>query len=312
MRKANCLSLLLAIAFGALAASAHQDNPGRSFDARCLIGLQGLKHNAEGTLAANDGTLHFSTGKSEVSVSANSIESVIAGSESTEGGGRELEVNVNSEPDDSAISGVPPLQSKVDVLTVVYHDQNGGIHAAIFALPKGSARGIAATLVAKGAHSSIPDVKTPPAAAPAPASTASQAKKLSASGILVEPVNPGPTNIPAEFRMAIYENLVEQLQESGLFHDVYRSGDRRAANVPDLLTLRTTVEEFKKGSELERQMTYYALGGTKIGVNVQVLNRDGAVLLERKVVGRVVVLLENLSASHFVAVNIKNMLRKNF
>ena len=65
-------------------------------------------------------------------------------------------------------------------------------------------------------------------------------------------IQPGEINLPTEFQVALYENLVQELQKKGVFSQVYRDGDRNAAVAVDLVTLHTTVTGFKKGSELER------------------------------------------------------------
>ena len=46
------------------------------------------------------------------------------------------------------------MRSKVDILTVSYHDAAGALHGAIFALPIGQAEGMRAQLVQAGAHAS--------------------------------------------------------------------------------------------------------------------------------------------------------------
>jgi hypothetical protein len=71
--------------------------------------------------------------------------------------------------------------------------------------------------------------------------TGSKAKapKISASAIQIELIEAGDVSIPPEFRFAIYERLIERVRKNGTFPKVFRSGDREAANVPDLLTLHT-------------------------------------------------------------------------
>jgi hypothetical protein len=46
------------------------------------------------------------------------------------------------------------MRNKVDVLTVSYHDSDGSLHGAIFALPIGQAEGMRDQLVKAGAHAS--------------------------------------------------------------------------------------------------------------------------------------------------------------
>jgi hypothetical protein len=53
------------------------------------------------------------------------------------------------------------FQEKIDVLTVEYRDANGGLHGAIFTLPKGQATPLKRQLVALGAHASIPPEEPP-------------------------------------------------------------------------------------------------------------------------------------------------------
>src|SRR5579862_9613464 len=56
--------------------------------------------------------------------------------------------------------------------------------------------------------------------------------KLSASAIQIAMVEAGDVQIPAEFRFAVYERLVERVRESGAFQKVYRTGDRAADGIP--------------------------------------------------------------------------------
>jgi hypothetical protein len=57
----------------------------------------------------------------------------------------------------------------------------------------------------------------------------------------------GDVNIAPAFRIAIYEDLMQELAKSRKFKPVFRSGDRNADGVPDLLILRTTVESLTQG-----------------------------------------------------------------
>ena len=72
------------------------------------------------------------------------------------------------------------------------------------------------------------------------------------TGVEVEMVQSDEVKLPAEFQVALYENLVQQLQEKGKFEHVYRDGDRNAAEHPGTVVLHSTVKGFKHGSERER------------------------------------------------------------
>jgi len=58
------------------------------------------------------------------------------------------------------------FRTKMDTLTITYHDADGGVHGAIFTMPVGKAEEIKKQLLAQGAHTSVPEqsADTAPAA----------------------------------------------------------------------------------------------------------------------------------------------------
>ncbi len=135
--------------------------------------------------------------------------------------------------------------------------------------------------------------------------------KLSASAIQIAMVDAGDVQIPAEFRFAVYERLVERVQASGAFQKVYRVGDRAADGVPDLVTLHTKVEAFKEGSQTKRELTT-VFGATKVDVTASVTARDGHALMEHKITGRVRFFGENLGVTNDLAKRITKLVRASF
>src|SRR5271169_3896903 len=89
--------------------------------------------------------------------------------------------------------------------------------------------------------------------------------KIKAEAIQVMMVDSDEIPLPAEFQLALYENLVRQITKLG-FYPVYREGDRNAARVHDLVVIHSTVRGFKAGSERARQTTTVA-GATSIAVH---------------------------------------------
>ncbi|HTR24100.1 MAG TPA: hypothetical protein VMI10_08950 [Terriglobales bacterium] len=120
--------------------------------------------------------------------------------------------------------------------------------------------------------------------------------KSPASAIEVQMIQPGEIHLPAEFQVALYENLVQELQKKGDFLQVYREGDRNAAGASNLVTLQTTVTGFKKGSELERDVTTVG-GATSITIHCKFTDKEGNVLLERDITGKVKLIGDNLKAT---------------
>jgi WD40 repeat protein len=128
------------------------------------------------------------------------------------------------------------------------------------------------------------------------------------SSIQIEPTDPGDVPMPPEFRLAIYENLITQIEKSGRFQHVYRSGDKDAASVPDLITLRTTAQSFKKGSQKEREVTTVA-GSSSIILKVHITDHAGQTLVDRNVEGKVRFFGENLRATYDFSKKVATIVR---
>jgi hypothetical protein len=126
--------------------------------------------------------------------------------------------------------------------------------------------------------------------------SALRAQEKPTTGVEVEMVQSDEVKLPAEFQVALYENLVQQLQKKGRFEHVYRDGDRNAAGRPGTVVLHSTVKGFKQGSERERQVTTVA-GATSIRVHCRFSDAEGHTLLERDIKGKVHFLGGNLKAT---------------
>jgi hypothetical protein len=135
--------------------------------------------------------------------------------------------------------------------------------------------------------------------------------KLSASAIQIAMVEAGDIQIPAEFRFAVYERLVERVRASGAFQKVYRTGDHAADGVTDLVTLHTKVEGFQEGSQTKRELTT-VFGATKVDVAASVTARDGRVLMDQKITGRVRFFGENLGVTNDLAKRITKLVGETF
>jgi len=134
--------------------------------------------------------------------------------------------------------------------------------------------------------------------------------KIKAVAIQVVMVQADEIKLPADFQVALYENLVRQLEQKGFTH-VYRDGDSDTANVADLVVLHSVVRGFKAGSERARQVTTFA-GATSITVHCSFTTSDGQVLLERDVNGKVRFFGGNLRATHDFAKKASQVAQQNF
>lgn len=128
--------------------------------------------------------------------------------------------------------------------------------------------------------------------------------------IQVEPVSAAEGQLPPDFAMAIYERLVHEIAKRDRFQQVFRSGDRRAADVPNLLILTTTLQKFEHGSETKRAVTTVG-GATTVSVHVQLATRDSQVKLAENVKGTVRLFGGNLNATQNLAKNIAELINQS-
>jgi hypothetical protein len=128
--------------------------------------------------------------------------------------------------------------------------------------------------------------------------------------VQVAKVDAGEVNLSPSFQVAIYENLLRELNKTKQFKQVLRDGDHTAADTADLLVLKTTVEKYAAGSETRRAVTTVT-GATKLTVRTQLSTRDGKIVLERTVNGNVRFMGSNLRATHNLARNVAKAIKKS-
>ncbi len=126
----------------------------------------------------------------------------------------------------------------------------------------------------------------------------------------VERIDPGHLDLAHSFQVAIYENLLEELNKTKRFKSVLREGDSKASEIPDLLILKTMVVKYTAGSETQRAVTTVS-GATKLTVQSQLMTRDGKIVLESTVQGNVRFFGGNLRATHNLARNIAKMIKQS-
>ena len=148
------------------------------------------------------------------------------------------------------------------------------------------------------------------AALPSKVLAASNRSVAAQWSVQVDKVQPGDVNIGPSFRVAIYENLLEELVKAKQFEEVLRDGDRDANSLPSLLILKTTVEAYTEGSETRRAVTTVS-GATKLKVRSQLCTREGQIVLERELNGNVRFFGGNLRATHNLAHNVADAIKQS-
>jgi hypothetical protein len=148
--------------------------------------------------------------------------------------------------------------------------------------------------------------------------------------VQVDKVNFEDVSLDPSFRTAIDENLLAELAKTKQFQEVLGSDDRKANDVPHLLILKTTVEEYPPGSKTHRasldddgllgvgprlflrlfERTTVS-GATKLNVRIQLYTREGRLVLEDVVGHRVQSIGNNLRATQKLAHNVAGTLKRS-
>lgn len=303
--------LVLLVWFIATAKGQEQNQPGTSaaspsIHARHVLGFEGVKHNAGGELSIQDDNLQFQrNGSPAGQVSITSIQNISLGADDKQVGGVPMMLGKSAVPFGGGRVVSLFSHKKYDSLTIEYLDSTGGFHGAIFRLAKGQGQTFKNDLIAHGAH--IAPSEDPASTQGTPEESAQAVQQWS---VQVDRVDVGDTTLDPCFSDAVYENLVQKLSKSKQFKEVFRSGDRNANDVSGLLVVKTLVEKYSPGSETKRAVTTVA-GATKLKVQIQVLTRNGQVVLERSVEGNVRFIGDNLGATNKVAGNAAKALKQS-
>lgn len=142
-------------------------------------------------------------------------------------------------------------------------------------------------------------------------SSAKPVRQPAPHAIQILKIESSEIKLPPAFQMAIYEYALGEVKKTGIFGEVYRDGDRRAADVADRVVLHTDVRGFTQGSARERQVITVA-GKTSIKVHMQLVDPAGKVVLEKDIEGKVRFLGENMRATFDLAKGIAHTLKDNF
>jgi len=197
-----------------------------------LIGLTGVKQNAKGTLKVANGNLQFVHSKTNADITAASIQDVVAGDDTQRSVGGTVGVMSMAAPYGGG-RFLSLFRRNIHTLTIRYLGVDGGLHGAIFTMPAGAANAIKTQLVSEGAHTAT--TGEPTTAIPSSnEQNATQSPehlpgKIKASAIQVEMVQSDEIKLPAEFQIALYENLVHQIEkQTGIGDLIWKSYPKSA------------------------------------------------------------------------------------
>ncbi|MGA8224559.1 MAG: hypothetical protein WB780_23140 [Candidatus Acidiferrales bacterium] len=149
------LSVVILLCPAGFAQQQPATQPGVVPDAKQVLGYEDVKPNKKGTLSVANGTLEFKRGKKTTDLKVTSISDVITDKDSQRTIGGVVGTISMFGPYGSG-RFLSLFRTKIDTLTIQYHDASGGLHGAIFALPEGRAEDFKKELLAEGAKTTIP------------------------------------------------------------------------------------------------------------------------------------------------------------
>ena len=236
-----------------------------------VAGLNELKQNTPGSLGIMADDLVFSTHDAHEQIPLRQITSVSIGDERVATGGTSAKV-ARKIPIFGFGAAAGAVTSKmVDVLTIEYQDVHSGYHGAVFEVPKSQAEIAQQQLMAFAVS---------PRQEP---NTSGCNGGPTSKTLLVAPIDESGLQLPAEYRVLLYEQLIAELRKSYVGGTVLRVGSK--ADGCPAETLHVSVSAFKKGNEKLRSSTGPVglfVGGTSVSFSVRLLDNAGAVAFEKR------------------------------
>ena len=211
-----------------------------------VAGLEEVKANVSGDLTLSPAALTFSNKNVLESIARGRIVNVFTGDQRTEPWGTTGKIARKIIPYGGGAVLAAATNKKVDLLTVEYRDIHDGYHGVVFVLPVQKAAAVRGQILAS---------LTPPVEQPA----SSCVEPLPGS-VLVAPIGVSGIELPAEYRILLYEQTIKELKTEELKtkrpeEKIFRVGDRSAGPGCAALSLDITVTGFKKGNRAVRAAT---------------------------------------------------------
>jgi hypothetical protein len=190
-----------------------------------------------------------------------------------------------------------------------YRDSDGAIHGCVLVLPKDSGERVTSALAVQLSPTDYPKTGDlmPSETQHNPGTQMPATSGLNKPSVEVTLPSVSVDGIPSAFPAAVYEDLIEQLTQSGLFAHVWRAGDIR--RTPDTLVLHLDIENWKKGSARSRGFKVFT-GATEIRSSVTLVDASGRTVYQGKVDGTKRSNGENLEATNSLAKHVSKALKK--
>ncbi len=205
---------------------------------------------------------------------------------------------------------ITSIRPSTDVLTLFYRDSDGAVQGCVLVLPKDTGKSVVSALASAGlSPMDYPKAGnlTPSETRREPETRVALASAPAKPSIEVSLPSESVDGIPPAFVAAVFEDLIEQLTQSGLFARVWRAGDLRAT--ADTMVLHTDMESWKKGSARERGLVPFT-GATVIKTHITLADASGRTVFQGEVDGTKRTKGESLDVANSLAKHARKALEK--
>jgi hypothetical protein len=259
----------------------------QSTKAEHILGFPEAKPHRKGTLTFSADAVTFSSTAGVASINRSAVTAISAGNQRKEIwglGGMALRAVI---PDGGGVAAAAVMHHRVDMLTVEYRDWRGAIHGAVFFLPAHQA---------DQALQSFPQMAVPVQTAVlsdtlsrAPLATGPNCQNSAAPGsVLVAAPNWEHADVPAEYRVLVYEHVIDRLRNTQGAGRVYRDGEDNSDKVCSQYTIHISITAFRKGSQVKRAIlgpVGMFVGTTQMTFDTALNDASGSVDLHKQVKG---------------------------
>jgi hypothetical protein len=229
-------------------------------------GFPQAKPNDKGTLTVTSEAVSF-TGKAErFTIQRPSVIAVSAGNQRVELWGMKGRLLRMAIPDGGGLAAAGVMQHRLDTLTVEFSDSKGGYHGAVFLLP------------ANEAERAVESFSRMPVVQHEFPSVTCQDSTIKPKSVLVSFPDWEKSEVPAAYRVLVYEHVIDRLAHIDGISHVYRDGEDRGPGVCPQYTIHIAVTGFKQGSQVQRAVTGpvgFFVGTTQMGFDTTITDASG-------------------------------------
>lgn len=261
-------------------------------DAQHVYGLPEAKPNEKGTLALSATDLTFTGKTGNLAILRKDLIAVSVGNQRVEMWGMKGRLLRMAIPDGGGLAAAAFMHHRVSVLTVEFSDSKGGYHGAVFYLQSADAD---RAIHAFAETSSVPREAK---------SNACQFAAAYPRSLLVQAPVSELTDLPAAYRVLVYEHLIDRLRKARGVERVFRDGESSGDHLCPQFTLGLSVSGFKQGSQVERAVmgpVGLFMGTTQMTFDMNVTGLSGAMNVREQVKATVRGESESMSVAGSVA-----------